>query len=120
MEHLGILIITALILAYASVLLFIRLRSEGVPAARIKRALIELWGVFVLIIGTFILSNRLLGDVPRSGFPGELTDRWTLFFKLPPAQQALLGVALLFSLALFIHFLWSLRALKPADKPTRD
>ncbi|HEY3416247.1 MAG TPA: hypothetical protein VGM23_05120 [Armatimonadota bacterium] len=115
MEHFAaILIITALILAYASFMLFVRFRSEGMPAARVWRVIAELWGVFILIIGTFTLSDRLLGESPRNGLVGETADRWSLLLKLPPGQQALLGISILASLLLFLHLLWTMRAPRPA------
>lgn len=105
-----VLILSALALGFASLLVYIRLRSLGLTGRRILGLLAELWLSFAAIITLFSLTRQLLGEAPRTGLFSELAYLLERVQTLPPAQQWLLLGALVVAIGLFAHLLWSLRA----------
>lgn len=104
------LVLTAFVLGYISLLLFIRLGSLGVSRGQIIGIVIEVWLTFAVIIGMFILLQRFLGPVPRTGVPRELFTQLDQLNRLPIGQRLLIYGGFIVAIALFVHLLWSFRA----------
>ena len=104
-----VLVLTAFVLGYVSLLLFIRLGSLGVGHGRILGIIIEVWLTFAVVIGMFILLQRFLAPVPSTGFPGELFAQIEQVNRLPIRQRLLIYGGLIVAAALLVHLLWSLR-----------
>lgn len=99
-----VLALTAFLLGYISLLLFIRLKSLGVSRGKILALIIEVWLTFAVIIGLFILLQRLLGQAP-----GDFFAQIEQMNRLPVRQRLLVYGGLIAAVALFVHLLWSLR-----------
>ncbi len=106
------LILTALVLGYVSLLLMIRLSSLGIPRPRVRMVIAELWIVFALIIAALWEASRLIGAVPRSSVAEEIGYLLTTVTTRPLAQQVLIFGGLLLAVAVLVHFLWSLHDLQ--------
>ncbi|MHB0938333.1 MAG: hypothetical protein ACYDCO_11850 [Armatimonadota bacterium] len=107
-----LLILTAFVLGYVSLLLFIRLGSLGVARGRIIGIVIELWLTFALIIGVFALMQQFIGPVPEIGFPGEFQVLIQRLSRLPSWQRLLIFGGFIAALVLFVHWLWSFNAVQ--------
>lgn len=107
-----LIILVAMALALVSFLLYVNLGSQGIPPRRIVVLLVELWLTFAVIIATFAYISNLLGPVPAGSIADELVMRLSRWRELSTVQQAtILGGGVLV-LVLFIHVIWSLRALQ--------
>jgi len=105
-----LLVLTAFVLGYISLLLFIRLGSLGVSRRQIIGIVIEVWLTFAVIIGIFALLQQFLGAVPRTGVSGELFTQLQQLNRLPLQQRLLIYGGFIVAIALFAHLLWSFRA----------
>ncbi len=111
------MLLTALPLGYISLLLYIRLGSQRVSPKRIAWVIAEVWGVFALIFAIFAVVSQRLGAVPRSSLANELTYQIAHFHTLPVSEQALIGTALLLTLGLFGHLVYSLQRAQRSHPP---
>lgn len=106
-----LLALSAAILGYASLLISMRLRAGGAPPARIRLALIELWGTFIVIIGLFAVIRSLLGDVGGDSVFDGLRTQLERLRALSAGMQATIILAMLIALGLFVHLIWMLQRL---------
>jgi len=107
-----LLVLVAFVLAYVSMLLVIRLGSLGASRGQIAGIVSEVWLMFALIIGAFVLLRQFIGPVPQNGFPGEIITLFARLNRLPAWQRLFIYGGLAAAIALFIHFLWLFRALQ--------
>ncbi|OPZ81748.1 MAG: hypothetical protein BWY76_02931 [bacterium ADurb.Bin429] len=120
------LIFVAAALALVSWMLWMQLGSQGVPLARVRRLLIELWLSFAAIIGLFWFGRWAIGYVPRRANPAdEIQGWWTRLTALPLWAQIMLVLALLLALGLLARVMWTLSNLRrqyeaPDDVGTED
>jgi hypothetical protein len=113
MQDLPLLIILVVIsLSFVSALLYINLRSQHIASARVVRVLLELWGVFALIIGIFAYISHLLGSTPSGSMAEELTARLAHWHTLARVPQVIILVGAICALGLFVHLLISLHTLQ--------
>jgi len=109
-QLLTMLVITAFPLGFISLLLYIRLGSQGMPRRRIYRVIAEVWGVFALIFTIFTLVSQHLGPVPaQNSIANEMLFQVSRFRTLPAGHQMVIGAALLLAVALFAHLVWSIQ-----------
>lgn len=98
------LVVTAFALGFVSLLIYIRLASQGMSPKRIVRIIAEMWGIFALIITIFTLISRRIGAASSASIVQEIARIRTL----PAAELAMLALALLLAVGLFVHLLWSM------------
>lgn len=106
------LILVALVLGYISVLLNIRLGSLGVDRRRVIGIIVELWLTFVLIVIVFMISQQFVGPVGRTSLAQELTELYAHARQLPLWQRLVVYGGPVAAVLLFIHLLFSLRAVQ--------
>ncbi|MHB9132195.1 MAG: hypothetical protein ACYDBB_14060 [Armatimonadota bacterium] len=105
-----ILVLVALVLAFVSFLLTIRLRSEGASPGRTWRVLIELWVTFALIIGIFSLVNALIAPTGNQSIGGDFLARLARARSLSTGLQVLIYGGLVLALAMFVRLMLVLRS----------
>lgn len=107
------LLLSALALLFISFLLNIDLRSRGVSAVKSWKLLAELWIAFICSGAIFAASNAMLGEVRRKNdITAETFQRIAQISDLTILQQGLILLGVLVSIALLVHFLWSLSKLR--------
>ncbi len=106
-------VLTAVALAYVSLLTYIRLSSQGIARRRVVRLLVELWLDFALIISAFVLVSAFVGPVSRGkSVADELAARLARVHVLSAGKQVLIVGLFVLAVLVFVHFIWSLRAIE--------
>jgi len=106
------LALIAAILGYISILLYLRLGSQGVAVRRIVRVILELWLTFAAIIGIFALISQRVGPVAGSSMAAQLFAELARVHSLPANERTVIYLGLLLTVALFVHFLWSWQSMQ--------
>lgn len=109
------LVLVAFTLAFVSLLVVARLKSEGATNRRVALLVLELWAVFALWIGVLWAAARKLGVEPRAGGSPRLETVWRKVAELGGTERILLVLSLLLGIAVFIHLLWALPRGKRED-----
>lgn len=107
---LGVLLAVAL--TYVSVLIYISLRGRDTAPARIRRVLIEMWVTFALIIGILYIITLPLGNAPSGSIAVEISTRIAQWHAVPLLQKVVIIGGSILAIALFAHFILSLRSLQ--------
>jgi hypothetical protein len=114
------LILAGMVLAYASFLVYIRLRAAAASQSAIVRTLIELWVTFILAVVMLSLARAISGVVPPSSVSGEIAWRIAQLRALPIWGQVGLVVGFLLTLGLFVHLVRTISAFNPPATPASE
>lgn len=107
------LFLSALALLFVSYMLNIDLRSRGISAKKSGLLLIEMWVAFICSGAIFAAGSSMMEQVRRKDNVAEETlQRIVQIADLSLIQQLLLLLGLLASIALLVHFLWSLSQIR--------